>query len=320
MKKIIFVCIFIIILITTACENKMNEKAIFEPKDIQQVKPIEPIEQPQEQGAKEQEPQNQEPQEQQKSDLQWPKDFIPGLPLLQGEISSLKLDVPREGDDVQEPQYARIELINIEESVADQFIEELKDSGYTENAIYEKNEFITKYYVQELNAENNGCRVYFKWNPVDNSAFAVLLKPGWLALSAYLFFYDDTAEDDLSPWPENFLPNFPEPKGKIIDVTCSEVDTDSVTGINYSITLYYSDRQSVLDCIEELKKRYIVEADEEITDNFLMYHGYSKYYDNGKFDAAYIGFEDISNSDYIKMLEAPEGKFKIISVSMTKSK
>lgn len=145
----------------------------------------------------------------------------------------------------------------------------------------------------------------------------ILLKLGWLALSDYLLFYDDTTDEDLSPWPENFLPNYPEPKGKIADVTSSE---GYAGGTDFSITLYYGDRQSVIDCIEEIKKRYFVEADEVTTDNFLMYDGLSDFYDGGKFDSAYIGFEDISDSPYIKMSKVPEGKYRIITVSMSKAK
>lgn len=320
MRKPILICIIMIMFVTTACNNKMDEEEIFESNEIQQIEQVQEV-QPQElEQVQEVESQELEPQELEQSNLQWPKDFIPGVPVLQGQISRLNFDVPREGDEVQEPQYVRIELVNIEESVADQFIEGLKAGGYTQNPVYEKNEVHTKYYVQGLNAEQNGYRVYFKWDPINKSAFTVLIKPGWLALSAYIFSYDDTTDEDLSPWPENFLPNFPEPKGKIIDVTSSDMNSEGSVGESYDIILYYGDRQSVFDCMEEMKKRYFIEADEVITDNFLMYSGLSEFYDNGIFDSAYIGFEDISNSPYIKLLEPPEGKFRIISVSMSKSK
>lgn len=315
MKNIIFVYIIIIAFLFSACDTKLSEKKIPQPDDIQQKEQIEQIEQTEQTKQIEEDLQ---PQKIQQSDLQWPKDFIPGIPILEGEISSLNFDVPREGDEEQEPQYVRIELVNIEESVADQFIEGLKTSGYTQNAVYEKNEHHTKYYVQELKEDYNYCRVLFKWNPIDKSALTVLLKPGFLALSAYLFMYEDTTDEDFSPWPEVFLQSFPEPKGKIIDSYFSEVHTEAAEGTRYDIIFYYGDRQSVLDCIEDIKKVYYVDADEIITDNFLMYDGLSSYNDSEKYHHAYIGYEDMSNSPYISIIEAPEGKFRMINVSMYK--
>lgn len=312
MKNIIYVCIFVIAFIFSACETKLNEEEISQLDDTQQKDQIEQTEQTRQTEG------DLQPQETKQSELQWPKGFIPGVPMLEGEISSLNFDVPREGDEVQEPQYVRIELVNIEESSADKFIEGLKTGGYTQNAVYEKNEHHTKYYVQEFKADYNYCRVLFKWNPVDKSALTVLLKPGFLALSAYLFMYEDTTDEDLSPWPEGFLQNFPEPKGKIIDLYFSELNTETAEGTRYDIIFYYGDRQSVLDCIEEMKKIYYVDADEIITENFLMYDGLSSYDDSEKYHHAYIGYEDISNSPYISMLVAPEGKFRMINVSMYK--
>lgn len=232
----------------------------------------------------------------------------------------MNFDVPREGDEVREPQYVRIELVDIEEEAADKFIEGLKKAGFSQNAVYEKNEYHTKYYVQEIKADNDYSRVLFKWNLIDKNALTVLIKPGFLALSAYLFTYDDTADEDLSPWPEGFLENYPEPKGKIIDSYFSEVDTGDSQGIRYEIMFYYGDRDSVLYCIEEMKKIYYIEADEVITENFLMYDGLSSFRDTPKYQHVYIGYEDISNSPYISILNAPEGKFRIINVNMYKGK
>lgn len=237
-----------------------------------------------------------------------------------GKISSLNFDVPREGDEVREPQYVRIELVDIEEEAADKFIEGLKNGGFTQNAVYEKNENYTKYYAQELKADYDYCRVLFKWNPIDKSGFTVLLKPGFLALSSYLFSYDDTTDEDLAPWPEGFLENCPEPEGKIIDLYFSEVHTEASKGSQYDVMFYYGNRESVLYSIEEMKKRYYIDADEIITENFLMYSGVSSYRDIQKHHHVYIGYEDVSHSPYISILNAPEGKFRIINVTMFKDK
>ena len=330
MKKLIFICIIIILFTTSACENKINEETISQSDDIKQVEETEQTESERIQPTDDivapneimptdeiDKTESTEPKPQQ-SNLQWPKDFIPKVPVLEGEITSLNFDVPREGDEVQEPQYVRIELANIEEDDADEFIEGLKNNGFTQNAVYEKNEYHTKYYVQELGVDYDFCRVLFKWNPIDKSALTVLLKPGFLALSAYIYSYEDTADEDLGPWPEGFLENYPEPKGKIIDVTFSEVDTEAAKGTQYDIIFFYGDKQSVLDCIEEIKKSYYVEADEIIMDNFIMYDGISSFRDTDKYHHAYIGYEDISDSPYISILNAPEGKFRITTVSMYK--
>ncbi|MDD4089471.1 MAG: hypothetical protein PHP29_07250 [Tissierellia bacterium] len=311
MKNIIIVFSIIILFVFSACEKKINQDVLSQPDDISQTEQLKEPEQA------EQTEEN-HPHEQLNSNYQWPKDFIPKVPELEGEISSLIFDLPREGDEVQEPQYVRIELVNIEENAADEFIEGLKNGGFAQNPVYEKNEFHTKYYVQESTADYDYCRVLFKWNPIDKSALTVLLKPGFLALSTYLLFYEDTADEDLFPWPEGFLPNFPEPKGKIIDVCMTEVETEAAYGIRYDILFYYGDRQSVLDCIKEIKTTYYVDASEVITDNFTMYSGLSSYRDTDKYHSAYIGYEDISNSPYMTNLEVPEGKFRIINVSMYK--
>lgn len=64
------------------------------------------------------------------------EDFIPKVPVLECESTSLIFDLPREGDEVQEPQYVRIELANIEESAVDEFIEGLKNGGFAQNVEY----------------------------------------------------------------------------------------------------------------------------------------------------------------------------------------
>lgn len=219
---------------------------------------------------------------------------------------------------MQEPQFVRIELIDIEEEAANQFIDGLKAGGYTQNPIYEKNSQHIKYYVMDLPTDQ-GNRVYFKWNPENKNALAVLLKPGQLALQAYLFHYDDTTDEDLSPWPQDILPNFPEPKGKIVDVAYHESDTPGIESIGYDVLIYYGDRQSVFDCIQEMKKRYYVEADEVITDNELMYAGLSDFY-GGKFDSAYIRYYSLIGSPLISNGEESDEKYKIITVSMSKAK
>jgi hypothetical protein len=318
MKNIILVFTIIFLFITSACENKIKGDALYKSDDIQQIEQAKQTEQAKQPEQIEQIGQTE--QEPQDPNLQWPKDFIPGVPILEGKIISLNFDVPREGDEVQEPQYVRIELVNMEEDVVDKFIEGLKIGGFTQNAVYEKNEHHTKYYVQELKAGYDYCRVLFKWNSIDKSAFAVLLKPGFLALSSYLFSYDDTTDEDLFPWPEDFIQNYPEPKGKIIDVCFSEVHTEAAEGTQYDIMFYYGDRQSVIYCIEEMKKVYYMDADEIITENFIMYFGVSSYRDIQKHHHVYIGYEDISDSPYISMLKAPEGKFRIINVTMFKDK
>lgn len=314
-KSIIFI-LGILMVISVGCKDNESEKLSFQPDHA--VEQQEQKEQ-QEQQESTQMHQSLEEKPDDKNNFQWPKDFIPKMPELKGEISTLNFDIPRPEDEKQEPQYVRIEMVNMEESVVDQFIEELKAVGYTQNSIYEKNTEYTKYYVMDLpTAEGN--RVYFKWTPSNKTAVVSLLKPDWLALEAYLFNYgDDTGVEDLSPWPTGFIKDYPEPKGKIVDVHYFESDVEGIECTGYIIALYYGDRRSVVDCIQEMKKRYVLDTDEILSENELMYTGLSDFYDGGKFDSANIYY-------YNSMGTTIEGgftlgeRYKIISVYMSKAK
>jgi hypothetical protein len=187
------------------------------------------------------------------------------------------------------PQYVRVELNKMTETEADALIDGMKTGGYTENSIYKKNGQFTKYYAQ--NGETvESHRVLFKWLSTEKTALIVLLKPGWAALDGYLAKYDDTEKEDLSPWPEGFLPNCPRPKGKIVDVSYSVSDTPGIESDTCAVSFYYADRQSVAACIAEMKKRYYVEPDEVDTEAELSYDALSDFYGGGKFDQAEIFF------------------------------
>lgn len=207
----------------------------------------------------------------------------------------------------------------MEEETADKFIEGLKEGGYIENSIYEKTTEHTKYYVMNLPTVE-GNRIYFKWTPSNKGAIVSLLKPGWLALEAYSFIYgDDTGTEDLSPWPTDFIPNYPEPVGKIVDVDYFESDTQGIECTGYIIFLYYGDRQSVVDCIQEMKKRYIYDTDEISSENELMYTGLSDFYGDHKFDSANIYYQNPMGTT-IQGGFVLGDRYKTISVYMSKAK
>lgn len=240
--------------------------------------------------------------------LLWPAGFLPRVPEPKGKVSSLYIDDTVVEGYYEEPQFARIEFANMNEKAADEFIEGLKAGGYVENAVYEKNAQYTKYYVQDYPTMDKGNRVIFKWMRSDKKAVVALLKPGPAALEWYLGdYFDDTGEEDLSPWPENFLPNYPRPKGKIYNVDKETVKTTdskisySATHKNIDVTLYYADRQNVLDCIAEMRKRYYREVSEMYTDTEIEYDGLSDFYgETWDFDQAYIYYENDRHERILK--------------------
>lgn len=315
-KKTTFI-LGVMLILLVGCKANISEEISIQQSENEQQKQIE---QP-EQSITELPKESQQIEEMAvvKSQFQWPKDFIPGLPDLNGEISSLYFDIPRPEDEVQEPQFVRMEFINMEEETADKFIEGLKEGGYIENSIYEKNTEHTKYYVMNLPTVE-GNRIYFKWTPSNKGAIVSLLKPGWLALEVYSFIYgDDTGTEDLCPWPTDFIPNYPEPVGKIVDVDYFESDTQGIECTGYIIFLYYGDRQSVADCIQEMKKRYIYDTDEISSENELMYTGLSDFYGDHKFDSANIYYQNPMGTT-IQGGFVLGDRYKTISVYMSKAK
>lgn len=315
-KKTTFI-LGVMLILLVGCKANISEEISIQQSENEQQKQIE---QP-EQSITELPKESQQIEEMAvvKSQFQWPKDFIPGLPDLNGEIRSLYFDIPRPEDEVQEPQFARMEFVNMEEETADKFIEGLKEGGYIENSIYEKTTEHTKYYVMNLPTVE-GNRIYFKWTPSNKIAIVSLLKPGWLALEAYSFIYgDDTGTEDLSPWPTDFIPNYPEPVGKIVDVDYFESDTQGIECTGYIIFLYYGDRQSVVDCIQEMKKRYIYDTDEISSENELMYTGLSDFYGDHKFDSANIYYQNPMGTT-IQGGFVLGDRYKTISVYMSKAK
>lgn len=260
---------------------------------------------------------------QKNSALKWPSGFLPNLPEPAGEISSLYIDDTKVEGNIESQQFARIEISRMEEKAADEFIEKLKAGGYDKDAIYEKNEQHTKYYVQDNPLYCKGNRVIFKWLPADKKATIALLKPGGAALEWYLMdYFDDTGEEDLAPWPENFLPNFPEPVGKITDVgrehsVCSD---GSLEFDMADVDFYYADRQSVLNCIKEMKKRYYIEADEEHTGTKDSYFGLTEFFGENYsyFDSALIIYENDVHENIIKDHES-DNRWHSITVAMEKT-
>lgn len=255
--------------------------------------------------------------------FKWPVDFIPGVPEPEGVIDSLFIDSTEVDNYIKGPQFARIELSNMEEQAADRFIDELKLNGYTENAVYEKNSQHTKYYVQDFPTLEKGNRVIFKWRFNDKKAILAMLKPGGAALEWYLMdYFDDTGEEDLSPWPQNFIPSFTEPKGKITNVDKEYIKTSDgvLESNNVNVDFYCGDRQSVIDCIAELRKRYYVEADETCTDSEVSYEGLSEFYEkNGScFDHALIIYENIAHESIIGD-HSSDNRWYTITVFMGKS-
>ncbi len=226
------------------------------------------------------------------TELEWPEGFIPGVPRPYCGIAALQYDetLIDTYETEKGPQYVRVELDGMGETDADALIDGIKAGGYTKNAIYEKNGQFTKYYAQDGgNVESH--RVLFKWLSNEKTALIILLKPGWAALDGYLANHrDDTADEDLSPWPEGFLPNCPRPIGKIVDVSYTQNDTPGIESETCAVSLYFADRQSVAACIAEMKKRYYVEPEEVNTEAELSYDAVSDFYDGGKFDQAVIIF------------------------------
>lgn len=318
LKKITIYILGVIIIFSVGCKSSVNDEVSLKKDNVEKQR-----EQIEIQGQPETEIQKVPKQDEEiyevNNNFQWPKDFILGIPELNGKISSLVFDIPRPEDEVQEPQFVHIELVNIEEDTVDRYIEELKAGGYIENSIYAKNSEHTKYYSMNLPTVE-GNRVYLKWFPTNKSVVISILKPGWLALEAYLFSYgDDTGVEDLSPWPTGFIPNYPEPKGKIVDVDYFESDTKGIECTGYNISLYYGDRQSVVDCIHEMKKRYIFDSDEEVSDKQLIYTGLSEFYGNHKFDSANIYYYNSMGTTIQGGFELGE-RYNIISVYMSKAK
>lgn len=230
----------------------------------------------------------------------WPKGYISNIPELKGQIVAVK-----NGD-----KFKRVDLSYVEIETAHEFVLALKDGGYILNL----NKDETAEDITYMGQNKKGEYIVFFWDK-NKDAFVGMVEategmPDLDALGMFGYSEANPAEvitdmTDLAPWPTDFVPGVPELKGKIVEV---EYEDDAFRKNCGSVTVdvWFAEREDVKNCIDEVKKLYVLDVSEGYEEEMMEYGGTSDSYKDKDgidwgFASVYIYF---SKNKFIDRYEA----------------